>query len=178
MAPEDEVQGKADIKRDNSLQLADFLWRQLDTQRSDVGEQIGDFALPNKRENIWCFMQEVRNTLPFSLACCLFQGCGKGAGGTIPEHGTTHSSSWPYPPTPPTTSHHSPTMAPSSHLPVRFPSSLQSGTCSLPLLPMALSPFLGHDTWEALPSPDPGNPCSTSPGRRRKDAGRACGRNH
>lgn len=37
MAPEDEAHGKADIKRDDSLQLADFLWRQLDTQRSDVG---------------------------------------------------------------------------------------------------------------------------------------------
>lgn len=37
MTPEDEIHGEANIKRDDCLQLADFLWRQLDTKRSSVG---------------------------------------------------------------------------------------------------------------------------------------------
>ena len=63
MTTKDKVHGKTNVKRDDRLQLADFLWRQLDTERCGIGQQIGNLALPNNRKDVWRFMQQIRQAL-------------------------------------------------------------------------------------------------------------------
>lgn len=69
MTPKNEVHGKANVKRNDGLQLVDFLWRQLDTECCDIGQQIGDLALSNNRKDVRRFMQKIRQAL-FSISNC------------------------------------------------------------------------------------------------------------
>ena len=63
MAPEEEVQGEPDIKRDHRFKFPDLLGRQLDTERRHIGQQMVNLPLSNKRKDIRRFVQEICQTL-------------------------------------------------------------------------------------------------------------------
>lgn len=118
MAPEDKVHGEPDVKRDNGLQMADLLGCQPDAQGCEVGQQMLGFALGDEGGCIGGFVEDVGEAL-FQSVYGVRKGRARLGGlGHIPTHETAPSSPQPSPPAPPTTSHHSPTTAPSSHHPL------------------------------------------------------------
>ena len=120
MAPEDKVHGEPDVKRDNGLQMADLLGCQPDAQGCEIGQQMLGFALGDEGGCIGGFVEDVGEALFQSVYGKqeLTRLGGGGGLGHIPTHETAPSSPQPSPPAPPTTSHHSPTTAPSSHHPL------------------------------------------------------------